>query len=72
MRVILLAVLIFLGSGCAKQQIIQCFNDKGEITYLGPYDEERRGAYIVHVNAFTDDYHSKHWCDKIHDQEEAS
>ncbi len=71
MRVILLAALILLG-GCASIPQIQCHNDKGKITYIGPYDEERRGAYIVHVNELTDDYHSKKQCSKIPDQDEAS
>ena len=71
MRVISLAVLILLGAGCATPQI-QCHDDQGQITYIGTYDEERKGSYVKYVNAITTDYYGKKHCSKIVDQKEAS
>lgn len=51
--------------GCAARPHIECRGRDGNILYHGPYDDEKRGEFVVYVDDNTTDFYRKATCRKV-------
>ena len=57
----LLLTIALLLTSCATERI-SCWNEDGQLTYMGGYDLENKTHYIVDVADGVRDFHSKQNC----------